>query len=198
MFYDKSILPSVHHENHDKCKCLSWMRHPMGFLFILDVHTIITFAKLYQIKMLSGFPKWQLVHYNSKRPKVNLNQTSYCVLGRRRRERVDQALSRWAGQADRECSPTSHPWTLTLIERSMKYRWSLRSPTPPMLPLLSAVPHVLCLRASVTGDQDCMQTLCWHAHAPLHTRYTVCGMVEWTLLVSGVSQSKINVWDMSI
>lgn len=61
MFYDKPSSPSVHHENHDKCKRLTWTWHPVGFLFIFHVltfriHTVITLRKLYRIKRLSGIP----------------------------------------------------------------------------------------------------------------------------------------------
>lgn len=74
----------------------------------------------------------------------------YCVQARRGREKVGGTGQAQADQVDRDCSPTSHPWTLTLIEKSMKNRWSLWWPPSLTLPVLSTVPHVLSLPAWVT------------------------------------------------
>lgn len=58
MFDDKYTLASVHHENHDECKCLMWMWHPVRFLFILQDCTVrITLLSLvgnYTVRIVSS------------------------------------------------------------------------------------------------------------------------------------------------
>ena len=79
MFYDKSTSPSVHHENHDKCRRLTWTPLPVGVLFILRVHTfwVTPFSKLHHRKLMSGISKQLLVRYDCRSPSVNLNLTSH-------------------------------------------------------------------------------------------------------------------------
>lgn len=89
----------------------------------------------------------------------------------------------WAGQVDGDCSPTSHPWTLTLIERSMKYRWSLWWP-PSHAPSPLHYSSV-CLLEWLEIKIACRRRV--GMHMPRCT-LGVSGTVQWTWSVSPVGQ----------
>lgn len=85
------------------------------------------------------------------RPEVNLNQT---LGGGEKVARADGTVGRakhWqTEQAGDRFPPASHPWTVTLIEKSMKNRWSVRCTPSLFLSSLRCSPRPLFLPARVT------------------------------------------------
>lgn len=106
---------------------------PCGIFIYLRHNTIITFRKLYQLNLLSGIPNG-ISFVMIPKPQSEPQSDFWLWTGKegeRKGKGVDGIGQAWASEADWDCSPASHTWTLALIESSMKYRWSLRWRDPP-------------------------------------------------------------------
>lgn len=88
-------------------------------------------------------------------------------------------------QVDRDCFPASHPQTSTLIEKSMKYRWSPWWPPSHSSCPLHCSPSLLSACFSDSIRIACRRRV---GMRMLHCTQGISGMVQWAWSVSPVGQ----------